>query len=535
VARLVLLCPPEPAGRGDPTLARLAAELGDGLYTFEVRANGDVRTIYANAAARRLLGAAAPGADLLVALQRALVPEDLGLIRHHLRRLRAGEQGEETIRVVTGSGTRAIELRSWPAVSGSTVLVHGTACDVSGKVALERVLRAAVGASRREVDQVEDARREAEHRARTDALTGAFNRRHVAEQIGVALARSEGETHVALLLLDIDHFKRINDTYGHAAGDAVLVAVAERVTTCVRTSDCVARWGGEEFCVLVPDVRDDEALRRIGEEIRLRIEREPVVYEEVEIGVTVSVGAARELAGLGSTDDLVDAADRALYTAKRRGRNQTRLYTEWQFEDLLAEDPEAIRIAEALALTAGLREGTGAAHPMQVADLAMRTAEMLWQPGPIALRCRLGGWLHDVGKVAIPDRILASEEPLAPDDLRIMQAHPVIGEEIIRRVAGLKEAAAAVRHHHERWDGLGYPDGLAGEQIPMEARVVAAADCYSAMIGGRPHRDALSPRDAMRELDAAAGTQLDPAVVAALLDVLREDEQRLTARGPQAA
>ncbi len=534
---VVMLCPPEPPALVDGALEGLAAGLGDGLFTFEIRTGGEIRTVYASDCARRLLGAG-PGSDRdpLAVFHDAVVAEDADVLRRHVRRLRAGEAAEDAIRVTVAPGrTRSIGLRSWPLVAGRSVVVHTVAADVTGKIALERVLRAAVGATRREADQVEDARREAELRARTDALTGVANRRHAAEQLGIALARSEGEAQVALLLLDIDHFKRINDTYGHAAGDAVLVAVADRIATSLRAADCVARWGGEEFSVLITDIRDDEALRSIAEGIRLRIEHEPVLFEQVEIGVTVSIGAARELAGLVAPDDLVDAADRALYTAKRRGRNQTRLYTEWQFEDFLAEDPEAVRIAEALALTAGLREGTGAAHPMQVADLATRTAEVLWQPSPVVLRCRLGGWLHDVGKVAIPDRILTSQEPLSPDDLRIMQAHPVIGEEIIRRVAGLKEACKAVRHHHERWDGLGYPDGLAGDAIPMEARIVAAADTYSAMIGERPHRPAMAPAEAMRQLDAAAGRHLDATVVAALLDVIREDEERLAARRGEAA
>ena len=170
-----------------------------------------------------------------------------------------------------------------------------------------------------------------------------------------------------------------------------------------------------------------------------------------------------------------------------------------------------------------------ACTPSRSPTLAMRTAEQLGLRPPVVLRCRLGGWLHDVGKVAIPDAILSKPGPL-DDDERRSCSHPEIGAEIIQRVAGLKEAARAVRHHHERWDGAGYPDGLAGEAIPIEARIVAAADAYSAMTSDRAYRRALERAEALAELDRLAGTHLDPLVVPALVRVLTGDRIRLDAR-----
>ncbi len=391
--------------------------------------------------------------------------------------------------------------------------MHGIAADVTGRLALERVLKATVGATRREADALEAAHREAEHRARTDALTGVANRRHLGEVLATELGRTRaGARPPAVLLLDIDHFKRINDTYGHAAGDAVLVAVARRVAGSVRTSDTTARWGGEEFCVLLQGVDDDTALREIAEGVRLRIESEPVLVEGLEIAVTASVGAARATADLLDADDLVDAADRALYAAKRRGRNQVRLYSDWRFEDFVAEDPEAVRIAEALSLTASLREGASSLHPMQVADLAMRTAERARRAdardpalpsGRLAARRRQGR----------DPRRASSTRPatLAPEERVLLQQHPEIGAEIIQRVAGLKEAVRAVRHHHERWDGAGYPHGLAGEAIPIEARIVAAADVYSAMTSDRSYRRAMERTEALRGAGAAGRNAARPA------------------------
>ena len=472
-------------------LPALLDAIGDQLYGFTIAADGGISTTFCGPGSERILGGALPaGADLVTAWARALHPDDRATFERHLVRLAGGESTDDVVRIIGLDGaTRSVGLRAWPTTADGIVAVHGIASDATGRLALERVLKATVGATRREADALEAAHREAEHRARTDALTGVCNRRHLGEVLAAELQRARaGHRPPAVLLLDIDHFKRINDSYGHAAGDAVLVAVARRVAGSVRTSDTTARWGGEEFCVLLQGVDDDEALREVAEGVRLRIESEPVVVEGLELAITASVGAARATSDLLDADDLVDAADRALYAAKRRGRNQVRLYSEWRFEDFVAEDPEAVRIAEALALTASLREGTSSLHPMQVADLAMRTAHVLGAPQPVILRCRLGGWLHDVGKVAIPDAILNKLGDLAPDERRLLQQHPEIGAEIIQRVAGLKEAVRAVRHHHERWDGAGYPHRLAGEAIPIEARIVAAADVYSALTSDRAYR-----------------------------------------------
>ena len=518
--------------RAEPVDALLAA-IGDQLYAYAIGADGTIATTFAGPGGDRILGGPLPdGADLVSAWTRAVHPDDRPAFERHLVRLSNGESTEDSVRIIGLDGaTRWVSFRAWPATADGAVAVRGIAADVTGRMALERVLKATVGAARREAESLEEARREADHLARTDALTGVFNRRHLNEQLAAALTRAAaGERPPALLLLDVDHFKRINDAYGHAVGDAVLVAVARRVANSVRTTDVAARWGGEEFCVLLEGVHEDDALHEVAEGVRLRIEAAPIEVEGVEIAVTVSVGAARATAGLLGADDLVDAADRALYAAKRRGRNQTRLYSEWLFDDFVAEDPEAIRIAEALALTASLREGTSSLHPIQVADLAMRTAEQLGSPSPVVLRCRLGGWLHDVGKVAIPDGILAKPGPLDAAELEVMQRHPEIGAEIIQRVAGLKEAVRAVRHHHEHWDGSGYPQGLAGEDIPIEARIVAAADAYSTLTSDGTYRRALDRTDALRELERLAGTQLDPLVVPALVRILTEDRIRVDSR-----
>jgi putative nucleotidyltransferase with HDIG domain len=249
------------------------------------------------------------------------------------------------------------------------------------------------------------------------------------------------------------------------------------------------------------------------------IARAPISAGGVTLHQTVSLGAVRCDAYARTVDALVEAADRRLYAAKRGGRNRVSLDADAPAGTTPGE-PEAIGMARALAFAGSLRDKEPEAHAAEVSLLAALVAERLGLPEPLVWRCRLGGLLHDVGKVAIPDRILDKPGPLDAVEWAQMRTHPAVGAEIVDRFPPLREAAAAVRHHHERYDGGGYPDGLAASAIPMEARIVAAVDAYSAMTGTRPYSPARPPAEAADELRASAGSHLDPDVVAALIDVL---------------
>ncbi len=365
-------------------------------------------------------------------------------------------------------------------------------------------------------------RTEMERQSRTDSLTGLANRRHLVESLHAELGRAAREGRApGVVLLDLDRFKTVNDTHGHPAGDAVLIDVGRRLRRSIRSYDTVGRWGGEEFCVILPGLESEEELHRAAEHLREAITAAPLgAGPELLLSVSSSAGGALAQPGLWSVEGLIDAADRALYSAKRRGRDQTRLFSELTVEDLVAEEPEAIRLAQALALSAGAREGIAETHCAQVADMAASIAAAVGLPETVVMRCRLAGWLHDLGKIAIPDAILTKAGPLDEAEWAVMRTHAEVGESIIRRIAGLADAAPAVRHHHERFDGTGYPDGLAGEDIPVEARIVACADTYSAITVDRVYRKARTRSEAIAELQACAGGQLDPTVVDAAISVL---------------
>ena len=212
-----------------------------------------------------------------------------------------------------------------------------------------------------------------------------------------------------MLLLDLDHFRRINDVYGHAVGDRVLSEIAVRLQGRLRGYDVLGRWGGEEFIVLAPGVPDDEMLRRLAEQIRRLVGALPVaIDDDTLLPVTVSVGAVRAGDALRSVEGLVDCANRALAAAKRRGRDRVQLFGDLTVEDLVAEEPEPIRLARALTLSSSARAGLPHVDAERVSDLAVAIAEQLRpRRGRRRVAARLGGLLHDIGTFAVSDRILA--------------------------------------------------------------------------------------------------------------------------------
>jgi diguanylate cyclase (GGDEF)-like protein len=490
------------------------------LYTLRVDRDGSHATVYRGPNREALAGGRLPdGAEGDRHFEKLVHPEDRPRRAAALPRLATGDPIDLEYRVVGLDGRERIvadRLRARRDPDGS-LYYDGVMRDITERRRLEDELLRTLADMQDAHRELERARAEAESRARTDELTGAFNRRHFTEVVAEALRDDPHGT--GLLLLDADHFKHVNDHFGHLVGDAVLVELAARLQSCLEPGEGLARWGGEEFALLLRGARSDTEIAERAERLRSRVAGAPVVAAGISLGLTISIGAIRAGGDVTDVDALVDAADRGLYAAKRGGRNRISLASHVGGSHA-AQEPEAVSMARALAAAAGAREGVPKDHAGDVAALATSTAERLGLPVDVVLRCRLGGWLHDVGKVAIPTQILEKPGPLDAGEWEVMRTHPVIGEEIVHGVAALREAAAAVRHHHERYRGDGYPDGLAGTAIPIEARIVAAADAFSAMTVDRVYSKARSPAGAAIELRRSAGTHLDPAVVEALLAVL---------------
>jgi diguanylate cyclase (GGDEF)-like protein len=337
--------------------------------------------------------------------------------------------------------------------------------------------------------------------SKTDALTGLWNRRALVADLAEAI---DAGTRSVLLLFDLNGFKSYNDRFGHPAGDALLARLGAQLAKCIAGSGRAYRLGGDEFCALVGGgserVADVEAATRAA------------LSEEGEgFRITSSVGTVVVPDEAEDTTEALKIVDRRMYRHKgsdrpigAEGRGVLLGVLEARDAVLAEHTTEVVRLARAIALNL----------PYDVSMDAVVTVAQL----------------HDIGKVAVPDSILMKPGPLDQQEWDIVRQHTVAGERIIGRVPGLEAVADAVRASHERWDGRGYPDGLAGASIPLIARIVAVADAYAAMTtADRPYRAALTPEDAEAEIARCSGTQFDPKVVEALLAVLADERAAASA------
>jgi diguanylate cyclase (GGDEF)-like protein len=350
--------------------------------------------------------------------------------------------------------------------------------------------------------------------ALTDPLTGLGNHRHFHERLQRELTLAEDTRRpLSLCLLDVDDFKGINDHHGHPVGDRVLEALATRF----RQGGESFRLGGDEFAILLPG-QDDERAHEVAISVSQRIaavEIEGVGRVSISVGVASFPGHARE------RDELVRVADSALYMAKEHGKGQVRVYRAGIVElsglqsGHRADDAVRFRAAASLAKAVDARDAYTGSHSERVADLAARVAGRLGLSHDEVELTRLAGRLHDLGKLAVPEDILRKAGLLTDEERVIVERHPQIGFRMLESL-GVDPVAQWVLHHHERWDGAGYPDGLARADIPLGARILFVADAFDAMTSQRSYRAQLSGEAALAELERCAGSQFDPAVVAAL-------------------
>ena len=346
-----------------------------------------------------------------------------------------------------------------------------------------------------------------------DPLTGLYNRRYFYDALDKEVERERRySTPVSLVFFDIDDFKWINDEHGHAAGDKVLRGIAETVVRLLRPSDTIARIGGEEFALLLPETERLEALL-VAERVRGGIARANL-FPHAQVRVSAGIASCPEHAR--SATDLAKKADDALYWAKGNGKDLCAVASEVVVED----DADQRSVAHLNALV-GMIDGrlNTRDHSTNVARNAAAIGSELGLADDTLMRLRRAAMLHDVGKIAVSPDVLAKPGPLDPEELAQLREHPGVGA-IILGQAGLGDEADWVRHHHERVDGHGYPDGLRGRDIPLEAKVLAVADAFEAMTSGRPYSERRGPSDALAELRRCSGTQFEARVVDALASAL---------------
>jgi len=369
----------------------------------------------------------------------------------------------------------------------------------------------------------------------TDPLTGLGTRRYLEDKLSDELDRARRYgTQFALAFLDLDHFKLINDRLGHDMGDQVLIRAAECMRQEKRSTDAVARYGGDEFVLLMPQTNLDGA-NRLLQRLRARIEALPA---EDGLATTVSAGVVEQDPAVDlSGAELLRRADLALYEAKRTGRNRI---TCWNHvpdslrhdREIEREKIEALRDRVAslmvqsremfmesicgLVRALDARDPYTKSHSENVMRLSVGIAQQLGLDGDELGVIRRGAMIHDVGKIGIPDAVLCKPGQLDEEERRVMEQHPLIGVSILDQMRFLDRELPIVRQHHERWDGQGYPDGAAGQAIARHARIVAVADALEAITSTRNYHEARPLGEALAVLRAGAGSQFDPEPVEAV-------------------
>jgi diguanylate cyclase (GGDEF)-like protein/putative nucleotidyltransferase with HDIG domain len=352
------------------------------------------------------------------------------------------------------------------------------------------------------------------HMASTDPLTGLRNHRAFHDDLSRELQRAtRGPIPLSLVMLDLDDLKTVNDSLGHQAGDERLQALADALRTVHRAGDSAFRIGGDEFAVVLSATRSWGALEFVQ---RLAAQLEANAH-----GATVTAGIAEAL-DARDKEELIRDADLALISAKRINQ-QVAIYSDDTHADIdavIAEDEHHTQtLANALAVAVDAKDSYTRSHCQTVSQLCLVIATQLGVDPEQLPRLRLAGLLHDVGKIGVPDSILQKPGALTDEEYEQMKTHSVLGAEILE-AAGMRVEANWVRHHHERIDATGYPDGLAGTDIPLESRIILVADAFEAMTSDRPYRLAPGQRYAIDELRRNAGTQFDPDIVEALVRCL---------------
>ncbi len=334
------------------------------------------------------------------------------------------------------------------------------------------------------------------HEATTDALTGLGNRRKLLVDLERSLA-SEKIDPALLIIFDLDGFKGYNDTFGHPAGDTLLARLGTKLSAVPGSQGAAYRLGGDEFCLIVSVD---------GEEVEPLIDRACEALSEHGEGFQIESSFGTVMLPDEATDSshALQVADERLYAQKHSRRGES--------------DRTMAALLEALAL----REPELYMHLEEVGSLTIETGRALGLRKEELEELARAAQLHDLGKLAVPDEILQKPGPLDEREWAFIRQHTLVGERILRASPGLRSVATAVRSSHEHWDGSGYPDGLAGEDIPLASRIVSACDAYHAMTSNRPYQKARAPEEALNELMRLAGTQFDPDVVRVIVAHVRD-------------
>ncbi len=350
-------------------------------------------------------------------------------------------------------------------------------------------------------------------KAHADELTGLLTHGFFHRRVDEEISRCSRFGNIfSILFMDLDLFKSYNDAFGHIAGDRILKEIAGCIRMSIRSIDIPCRYGGDEFGVVLTGSSVDDAYD-VAERIRKTIESR---MDSLGVAITSSIGVASWPTSGATKEALILAADSALYWSKRSGRNRVSLASSVMSTMRLdtSSEQEIIEAVHALAATVDAKDHYTYGHSKKTSEYAVRIAQELGYSAERMAKLKAAAMLHDIGKIRVPDNILFKPGPLISDEWVAIREHPKFGVAILKHIKGLSGCLPIIQHHHEHFDGNGYPAGLAGDDIPLDSRILAVADAYDAMTSPRPYRpNKLNHQDALKELVRCKGTYFDPEVV----------------------
>lgn len=364
-------------------------------------------------------------------------------------------------------------------------------------------------------------------KANCDELTGIYNHRYFQQTLKEEFEKADSNHKLSLLFIDIDHFKKYNDTYGHQVGDEILQQFSKIVGSMLPEKATFARYGGEEFVVIFPDTETREAYQ-IAEEIRKTIQTTSFQGMSVMPNgcLTVSIGVSTYPDISPDVKALVRNADQALYAAKRMGRNKSKIYSIKTDapKDIkaLRSDQELHQLVESLMVMLKNKDEPTYHHSMRVCQYALAFAEWLNLSEEDRRTLEFASILHDLGKMEIPREILNKKDKLLEHEWEWIKKHSEYGESLLNNIPELKSILPIVRHHHERYDGKGYPDGLQGQDIPYLARLLTIVDSFDAMTTNRSYQRTKTYNESIEEMSRCAESQFDPFLLKEFIKMLEK-------------
>ncbi|MCR8745340.1 diguanylate cyclase [Romboutsia lituseburensis] len=362
--------------------------------------------------------------------------------------------------------------------------------------------------------------------ANKDELTGLYNHRFFQEYLENAITNAQNNgKEVSLLFMDIDYFKNYNDINGHQAGDLLLKQIGKILKNSVRKNDIVARYGGEEFAAVLPNTNEEDAIK-IGERIRTAIQNTTFRGQEnqPDKNITISIGVSSYPTRAISKSQLINTADDALYRAKSFNKNRVESYHSI-LDDLCKQmniQEDTIKSLKTFISMINLKDRYTYGHTERVVIYVKWFAQILNLKEEEQIQIQIAAYLHDIGKLEIPENVLNKRGKLTDEEFQMFRNHPQVGVDLINHINPFKAFVPIIKHHHERYDGYGYPDRLKGDKIPYLARMITIADSFDAMTSNRPYNIRKTHEEGIEELRKNAGMQFDPDLVEKFIEMLEK-------------